>query len=82
MFEGTNLTLISDVDQNKYNLCLARIKDPLLIDVSFPSIYTSGKTIRTQQYIQLHTWVKEIQQLNPGGPDHSPTSGPNPIIYR
>ena len=26
--------------------------------------------IRTQQYIQQNTGVKEIQQLNPGGPDH------------
>ena len=26
--------------------------------------------VRTQQYIQLNTGVKEIQQLNPGGPEH------------
>ena len=26
--------------------------------------------IRTQQYIQLNTGAKEIQQLNPGGPSN------------
>ena len=27
--------------------------------------------IRTQQYIQLNTGAKQIQQVNPGGPDSS-----------
>ena len=26
--------------------------------------------IRTQQYIKLNTGAKEIQQVNPGGPDN------------
>ena len=26
--------------------------------------------IRTQQYIKLNTGAKDIQQLNPGGPDN------------
>ena len=39
MFGGTNLTLISDVDQ--VNRCLVCMKDPLPIDVSSPSTYKS-----------------------------------------
>ena len=27
--------------------------------------------IRTQEYIKLNTGAKEIQQVNPGGPDNS-----------
>ena len=27
--------------------------------------------IRTQQYVKLSTKAKEIQQVNPGGPDNS-----------
>ena len=30
-----------------------------------------SKDIRTQQYIKLNTRAKEIQQVNPGGPDNS-----------
>ena len=74
MFDGTNLTLISGVDQDK--LMFGSPKDPLFIGVSSSSTYKSRykweiKTkIRTQQYIQMHIGVKEIQQLNPVGPDH------------
>ena len=39
MFNGTNLTHISDVDHG--NRCLVCMKDPSLIDVSSPSIYKS-----------------------------------------
>ena len=58
----------------KTNRSLIRIKDPSLIDVSSLSTYKSRNKqgdiskIRTQQheqYIQLNTGVKEIQQLNP-----------------
>ena len=36
----------------------------------------------TQQYIELNTGAKEIQQLNPGGLTKDMASGPNPLIYR
>ena len=29
--------------------------------------------LRTQQYIELNNGANEIQQVNPGGPDNSPT---------
>ena len=32
--------------------------------------------IRTQQYIKLNTGAKEIQQVNPGGPDNSQSIRP------
>ena len=34
--------------------------------------------LRTQQYIQLNTTAKEIQQLNPGGPDQRHNIRPQP----
>ena len=57
MFDGTNLTLFSDVDQDKK--MFGCMKDPLLIDVSSLSTYNSRyKKVSTQQYIQLYTGVK------------------------
>ena len=35
--------------------------------------------IRTQQLIKLNTWAKEIQQVNPGGPDNNQSIRPLPI---
>ena len=37
--------------------------------------------IRTQQYIQLNTGVKEIQQLNLSGPDNRHRIRPKPYMY-
>ena len=34
--------------------------------------------IRTQQYIKLNTGAKEIQKVNPGGPDNSQSIRPLP----
>ena len=34
--------------------------------------------IRTQQYIKLNTRAKEIQQVNPGGPENSQSIRPQP----
>ena len=54
MFDGANLTLISDVDQA--NRCLVRMKDPELVDVPSPCKYKSRykkgdeTKIRIQQY--------------------------------
>ena len=50
---------------------LVRMKEPFIIDVRLV-VHKKGDTskIKTHQYIQLHTGVKEIQQLNPGGPNH------------
>ena len=86
MFDGINLTLLSDMDQDNTWFSM---KDPLRIDVSSPSTYTSryekgDKTkIRTQQYTQLNTGVNKIQQLTPDGPHYTHTaSDPNPLIYR
>ena len=42
MFNGTNLTFNSDVDQDTY-ICLVHMKDPLLIDASSPSAYNTRK---------------------------------------
>ena len=33
---------------------------------------------RTQQYIKLNTGAKEIQQVNPGGPDKCQSTRPLP----
>ena len=43
---------------------------------------TEATKLRTQQYTQLKTLAKEIQQLNSGGPTTDTTSGPNSLIYR
>ena len=54
-----------------------------LIDVSSPRIQKGVKTkITTQQYIQLNTRAKEIQQLAPVSPTTDTTLGPNRLIYR
>ena len=42
MFVGTNLTLISDVDQTQR--CIVRMKDPLFSDALSPSTYKKDKT--------------------------------------
>ena len=34
--------------------------------------------IRSQQYIKLNTGAKEMQQVNPGGPDNSQSIRPLP----
>ena len=62
------------------------MKDSLLIHASssgtYKSRYKKGDKakIRNQQYINLNTGAKEIQQVNPGGPDTSQASGPYHLI--
>ena len=62
-------------------MCLVRMKYPQLIDVTSCRKYKSrykndGTKIMTQQYKQLNTGIKDIQQLEPGGPDHRHNTRP------
>ena len=75
MFDGVNLSLISDVDQDKQ--MFGSHERSLLyrcinMYVYRYLIYHLGDEtkISTQWYIQLNTGVKEIQQFNPGELDH------------
>ena len=68
----------------KTHRCLVCTKDPLLINASSPRTYKSRykkeikSKIRIQQKIKLNTGAKEIQQVNPGGPDNSQSITPLP----
>ena len=42
-----------------------------LIEYINQDIKRDKANIRTQQYIKLNTRAKEIQQVNPSGPDNS-----------
>ena len=63
----------------KTHRCLVSMKDPLLINASYPRTYKSDKAkVRTKQYIKMNTGAKEIQQVNPDGPDNSQSIRPLP----
>ena len=47
-----------------------------------PDIKGDKAKIRTQQYIKLNTRAKEIQQVNPGGPDNSQGIRPYHLMER
>ena len=61
------------------------MKDPLLINASFPRTYKSRykgdkAKIRTQQQIKLNTGANEIQQVNPRRPDKQPMHQASTIL--
>ena len=73
MFDRTNITLISDVDQDTYRFGSQKIPNLSIYNIlahTTLDLKRDKTKIRTQQYIQLNTRAIEIKQLNPGGSDH------------
>ena len=79
MFNGTKLTLNSDVDEDAmmFGGSLTYI---IFKYIQLKILKRDQTNIRTQQYIHLNTGAKEFQQLNPGGPDQRHNFRPQPSI--
>ena len=81
-FHGTNLTLISDVDQDTkmFGLHERPLAYQCIISKNVQiKVYQGDKAkIRIKQYIKLNIRAKEIQQVSPSWPYNSQSIRPLP----